>query len=74
MTLCDPPDCRSSHSSAPDVHPGPGHVAKEVLAPLPWHDLEITFQGGMVPGAINNHALTRLVLHLLLSKNGLRII
>ena len=42
-----------------------GPVAKEVLAPLPWHDLEFTFQGDMAPGAIDNHALLRLALHLL---------
>lgn len=49
----------------PDVRPGPGRVAEEVLAPLPWHDLECTFQGDMAPGAIDNHVLLRLTLHLL---------
>lgn len=49
----------------PDVRLGPGQVAKEVLAPLPWHDLEFTFQGDMAPGPIDNHALLRLALHLL---------
>lgn len=42
-----------------------GPVAKEVLAPLPWHDLEFTFQSDMAPGAIDNHVLLRLALHLL---------
>ena len=42
-----------------------GQVAKEVLAPLPWHDLEFSFQGDMAAAAIDNHALLRLALHLL---------
>ena len=49
----------------PDVRLGPGQVTKEVLAPLPWHDLEFTFQGDMAPGAIDNYVLLRLTLHLL---------
>ncbi len=57
--------CCTGRSSAPDVRPGPGRVAKEVLAAAPQFDPEITFQGGMVPSAIHNHALLRLALHLL---------
>ncbi len=67
---CDPPGCGccTSRSSAPDVHPGPGRAAEEVLPGGSRHDLEIAFQGGMVPTAIDHHALLRLVLHLLKRK------
>ena len=57
--------CCTGRSNAPHVRPGPTHVAKEVLAAALQFDPEIIFQGGMVPSAINNHALLRLVLHLL---------
>ena len=54
--------------SAPDVRPGPRRVAEEVLATPLQFDLEFRFQSDLAPGAINNHALLRLLLHLLKCK------